>query len=183
MSTRLVLPHTDPLAIKASQLFPTYNGRKFNLIVDDTPLRMISYWDGGHRDYWKVVHGDKVLTVPENGSRYIPELQVPNLPAPGYMVFCHNSFGGQHSVDIYIHPSDWTPQAIAGPELTDTEKQVIMLMQTLSPVGRRDEAWATFKIRRTVYDATVEILKSKGLVAKNGGLTIDGKNIETGMRR
>lgn len=169
--------------------FPSYNGRKFQLEVRDTPIReMTSYWDGGSRDYWAIVDLATMqsMDVPENGSGFTAELenvQSAALPRPGFAVVRHSIFCGKDmGLTFYLHPDNAAKFLPKVEELTRDEKIVLVATRSLksSYAGIKDyrfhEANRDTKITRERWDAAKSALIARRLLNSAGAITTEGKN-------
>lgn len=91
--------------------FPSYNGRKIKVQVQDYPLRVESYWSGGSRDYFAAFNFNtqRATAVPQNGTPFDGGPIAPNgvlIPQHACIVR-HSIFCGKDSgLTILVNPTN-----------------------------------------------------------------------------
>jgi hypothetical protein len=104
---------TDSPEVKriAKLAFPEYKGRKFAFDVQNYPLDMRSYWDGGSRDYYKFVSladGRVSMEVPVQ-SAFDPKISgLDSVTIPeGFVAVRHSIFCGKDSgLTVIANPAN-----------------------------------------------------------------------------
>lgn len=112
----------DPIKVKAKSpagmlmklAFPDYNGRKFKVYAKNGKMNLNSYWDGGSRNYFKILRLEdgSLMDVPQNGTIF-DKMNFSNTsyPAVGYAVVEHTIFCGKDlGLRLYVHPDDMVPE-------------------------------------------------------------------------
>lgn len=102
----------DP-AVRAAlaATFPNYKGRKLSYRVEDSPLDVTSFWDGGSRSYFVLLELAtlRARPVPQNGTPYDGGPIRPNgvhIPE-GYAIVEHVIFCGKDlGIRFHVGPSD-----------------------------------------------------------------------------
>lgn len=177
------LEQNDAVALKLAQAsFPGYTGRKFKVEVvpEGTRIDMTSYWDGGTRDYFAVVNlaTMKGVQIPENGGLNSPHKQpIEGKVIEGMCIVQHTIFQGKDIGLTFTISEKNAAQLLpaSNQELTKEEKIILVILRSLKPSYRRDEA-GRFGIKPDVYQKLISQLQTKGLVAAGGGITPKGKN-------
>lgn len=180
--------YTDaPEAVAIVQAaFPDYRHSAGKLQVEafKGPITPTSYWAGGTRDYWSFVRLSDLKaspSLPENGSGFTPDSKdVTYLPEGFALVCC--TVGNYRAARIYLPEANMTKLLPAPIDLTADERLVLTCTARFKSSHRREAAarkWSGYIVDATVikrWDAAVESLKAKGLLAKNGSATTDGRN-------
>jgi len=113
------------------------------------------------------------------GPSEVPTVQIP----AGCVIAQHTTFCGKDlGVTFYANAADIAPMLPAPTEeLPDVLKKVLVITRSLISRARRDEAHR-MGISAADYDAAVAELKARGLLNKQGALTLDGKNAAQNLR-
>lgn len=87
--------------------FPSVNGRKFYVEISERPRKLKSYWDGGSRDYYRVVNlVSGAIFEPPTLEPFGDKVE-PYIPSAGYALVEHSIFCGKDSGrTVYLHPND-----------------------------------------------------------------------------
>ncbi len=177
----------------AKVAYPSYTGKKFRIETRET-IDVRSCWDGGSRDYFTfvqvtgegVVRGFEVgqqsaFDRPIHGAESVKLDTVPGLVCVRHSIFCGKDTG----LTIFIHPSMMNPALLpAKVELTDTERKVLYYTRALksSYGGISNYRQVNSGLTLEVWEATKADLVTKGLMARNGSLTVKGKNAAADLR-
>lgn len=92
----------------AKTAYPGWKGRKFYVQISDKARRLLSYWDGGSKDDFRVVEIatgqiSHPPTVYPFGGENNPNYQ----PQPGFALVEHSIFCGKDGgCTVYLHPDD-----------------------------------------------------------------------------
>jgi hypothetical protein len=175
------------------RVYPSYMGRKFRLTVRDgasSPMSLTSYWDGGSRDYYRVVRlaDFAIVEVPQNGTPFDGlNFGAESLPAPGFMVVEHSIFCGKDvGLTFHVHPENAAKflPAAATAELTWGQRVVLCATRSLKSSHngrtRADAAVEETGITRAEWDEAKSLCISQGLLNAAGAATIAGKNAKLG---
>ena len=173
-----------------------YKGRTFTAIVHEDAQTTISdndlRWSGGSVKGFLLVEDGKtrpLTTVsqwPDSGSQRI-DLRTAILVE--HCIFCGKDMG----LTFHVGPDSLNPFRIEHKqELTDDQKAVLWVAcsrkSSYNGMNRHDmlneaRRWnKEEEMPRSVYDETVEQLKSKGLLDKRGAATTEGKNTYQNFR-
>lgn len=169
----------DPNIVKLGLFaFPAYTGKKFQCEFVDYPISVISYWDGGTRDYFVMVKNDLSarLETPETRPG-VNDLaaQKGMTPPPGYCLVCNRIFCGKSAgLSLYFNKAD---QVLMLPDeavsLSEGEKAVLWATQAFKSFCRVDQYLLS---KWDDWDENVLSLKAKGMLQKNGAITNKGRN-------
>lgn len=178
-------PDVKKIALSA---FPSYTGRKFRVSVQESPMSVKSYWDGGTRSYYTFVRLDNAKAgpaVPVQHPFFDKQIEgadkvqlVPGLACVEHVIFCGKDLG----VTIHIHP-DNAPRFL--PPKTDlTENERIVLKYTGSYKNtyagetniRAKYAYREKGMLPEVWFETQKALIAKKLLTKAGALNNAGRN-------
>lgn len=162
--------------------YPAYRGQKFQL-VETTSYLLRNYWDGGSRNYCKLLNLTNGEVLDPNNSTTNPFMRLANesfeIPH-NFVVVEHQIFCGR-DLGIVIHA---TPQNITKflpsqdetVTLTDNELRCLQATKqykaSYGGVTRRQQINMNVENWETAKSGLIE----KGLLSKNGALTIKGKN-------
>ena len=166
--------------------FPSYSGRKFQVLPFSGPKNIHSYWDGGSRDSYVFVNLNtgKTMEVPENGTFYtaaIGELkELPeNVVLVEHSIFCGKDAG----VTVFVNKNNLTKMLPAPTEVTNNELIVLVATRSLkSSYGgisnyRFHEARQVTGINLSEWEAARNSCIIKGLLNKSGAITDNGRNV------
>lgn len=186
-SQTIVLEPNDAMAKKlAHASFPEYTGRKFKVQVvpEGTNIDVTSYWDGGSRDYFVVMNlvTMKSMPVPQNGDPYTRKI-APVKIHENMCVVQHSIFMGKDTGLTFIISEKNAAQLLPSNDvnLDKKEKTVLVLLRSLKPAYRRDEARHA-GISNQEYDTIIANLKVKQYVNSSGAITPKGRNAINGIR-
>lgn len=184
MSNTIHLNGNDKTAkTLATASFPSYKGKKFkvNVVPVGHKFSLTSGWSGGSRDWFVIVRLSdmRAIDVSEMVGNEFNRNAVAHQLQDGFMLVEHSMFQGTDlGLTFYITEANATKFLPAPVELTEAERKVLKATRSYkSSYGgnnnvRRDNSGLSIE----VWNATVEILKEKKLLAKNGSITIEGKN-------
>lgn len=169
--------------------FPGYTGKKVQVMAAESVTLRDLNWSGGTRSQYA---GCSLETGRATGNASAGNAAAPwanpyegavvplvaGMALVEHCLFCGKDLG----LRIYVHPS-MLPKFLpsGGLELTEEEKIVLRCIRSLIESARREYA-ARDGVSAAQYDRVVEALKVKGLCAKNGSLTLAGKNAAQGLR-
>lgn len=87
--------------------YPGNKGRKFYVEISDRTKKLDSYWDGGSRDYYRVVSLDTLAVgEPPTWGPFSGDVE-PYTPRPGFALVEHSIFCGKDGGrTVYLHPND-----------------------------------------------------------------------------
>lgn len=154
-----------------------YNGRKYKITTADS-VECLSHWDGGSRDYYKVLHSDGTLEhVSQNGTPF-DHVQTPIVDiTPNVIVAMHSISCGQDTgITLYVDPAV-LPKMLPSAD-TDTlsrNEQIVLRAMGYKSAYRRQEC-ARDGVTEDQYQEAIANLKSLGYLSANGALTTKGKN-------
>jgi hypothetical protein len=161
-----------------------YNGTHFRIevIKGDTFTMGDTSWSGGSRKSYAIF---EIATMREarlpNFHPMFDGQVVPNKVnvQPGYLIVQHDIFCGKDmGITYHAHPEDYKvfelPPTI---ELTQAEMVVLKVTKELKSFGRKDEA-RRYKVTAAIFEKAKNSLIAKGLLAKNGSITVQGRNVE-----
>jgi len=94
----------------AKRAFPSWRGRKLYVQISDRPRSLASYWDGGSKDSFTVLHlkdGAVVRTsTPPAMAPFGPKVE-PYIPNPDEILVEHSIFLGKDGgCTVYLHPEN-----------------------------------------------------------------------------
>ncbi len=161
--------------------YPEYKGQKIRLVETDS-YSLSNYWDGGSRSYCKILNlGSGQITVPltetTNPYQSIAHSTF-NIPDNHAVVEHVISCGKDAGLFIFAKPQNLTKflptqQKI---ELTPDEARCLEATKkykaSYGGVSRRQQVGMS----TVTWEAAQAGLMEKGLMKKNGSLTIEGKN-------
>lgn len=184
-----MLIHTTDESVRAIALaaFPAYRGRTFSIRAAESVSLHGTYWDGGSRNSYALVDADgrtaKALphyAPPQFGGPR--EVVTVTLPEAGGFIVEHSIFCGRdHGLTVYAHPSVIAPLLPAAVDLTEAERRLLILTSSLTSAGRKH--WRErAHVSRETWDCIAGPLKTRGLLAKGGGITNEGRNAVSGQR-
>lgn len=173
-----------------SRAFPSYTGKQFKLAISDSPINCASYWDSGNRSYFAFANlatGETSATVPAQSAfdRPVAGLDAVSLP-DGFACIEHNFSGVRQSITIHIRTSNAAKMLPAQVELSRLENIVLAYTRCLKssyagiPNYRFHEAHEQTGIKQVEWDLTKASLIDRGLLTKQGALTVAGRNAAKG---
>jgi hypothetical protein len=152
-------------------------------------MGLVSHWDGGTRDYFRVIQlkDMKIVEVPQNGTMVDPidPLKEIQLPSPGYLVVRHAIFQGKDmGLKAYIHPDNVNPELLpVNDEALSWREKVVLLSRRMyknTYAGEKNicmrRAIAEAGISKETYLDTFVSLQERKMLSKIGALTNKGKN-------
>jgi hypothetical protein len=173
----------DEVIKVAKRAFPEYRGRTFRFKAFE-PMRLVSYWDGGSRDWYAFVNlltGDvKPL------GQFMQPSQLEALPENcvlvEHVIFCGKDLG----LRVYAPAENIRKLLPVVPDIALTGDQLTVL----KAIGHLKSAYRLDQIRRQFrygspeeakwtkeyYQSVVDTLKPLGLVSNNGGISNEGRN-------
>ncbi len=167
----------------AKVAFPAYNGKKFKVSVvkNGHTFNLTSGWCEGSRDFYAVVDLANMKGVDVSNQAFVgndfnrrgTDFQLPE----GFAVVEHSIFCGKDvGITIYVTEANAAKLIPAPVELTREEKIVLAATRSLKStyMGRTRQMESGLSL--AVWNATSDALKLKGLLAKNGAITPEGKN-------
>lgn len=166
------------LALFASA-FPQTKFRNLTL-REFRPMSLNSYWDSGYRDYFKLVRldtGAPVASIPQNGTPFDgANYELSALPE-GIALCVHHYQGTRQSGTIYLNPVNLAPLLPAPVALTYEEKACLCVTRCAKPAYRLDMAKRDCGLTVDQWETAKASLQTKGLLASNGSITNDGRNV------
>jgi hypothetical protein len=179
----------DKAADLGRRAFPGYTGKHFQVLVTAGPVGLLSYWDGGSRDYHRVLRLEDmaVVEVPQNGTPFdrVDYTAGGNLlPCPGFAVVTNTIVQGRDlGLTIKVHPDNVNNLALPAPvDLTWAEKVVLSATRSVksSYAGisnyRCHEARRYTGIAEQDYNAAKVTLIASGMLNAAGAITAKGRN-------
>lgn len=170
-----------------------YNGKRFAVIVTESVTIPIDagLWDGGSRDVYfgvKLATGETASDPMQSASPFGNVRKERSVAlASGFAMVRHTLFQGKDlGLTFYLHPSDVAQMlpASEGPELTGDEKLALNITKRYVSRARLSEFSYEVKLYGKAaemrWNAAIEGLKAKGLLARNGSITVTGKNLAGG---
>jgi len=195
--TTIIESNTVPQEVKASgeiylekeqvppQLRGSYTGSKFKVKVTDSMSIPIDagLWSSGSKDTYLIIRlaDGKAISPPGQSSSPFSgtRQEVPVKLEPGIAVVEHTIFRGKDlGLTFYVHPSDVAkllPDNSTN-DLSDDEKLVLHCIKSFTSSYRKQEFSRLSNKSEKVWNNLLDDLKAKGLVAKNGSITMSGKN-------
>lgn len=168
--------------------FPGYTGKKVQVESSESVLVHSLNWTGGSRNEYAACSMQGVPTGNASAGNAAPPWRNPvegqSVSVPqGFALVKHCMFCGKDlGLTIYVNPADMPRYLQASNvELTDDEKTMLVITKGIISSYRREEA-SKKGINASQYAAIVEALKTKGMMSKNGALTLIGKNAATTLR-
>ncbi len=186
--------HIEPdvfIRLMVSRAFPNYKGKQFKLAVSDSPINCASYWEGGSRSFFvfaNLATGEVSNSVPAQSAfdRPVSGLDAVSLP-DGFVCLEHTiSCGKDCGITIHIRTSNAAPLLPAQVELSKQENIVLAYTRCLKssyngiPSYRFHEAHLETGISQTEWDVAKATLIDRGLMTKQGALTVAGRNAAKG---
>ena len=161
------------------QAFPGYSGQNFKIRGVDRAINMRSYWDGGSRNYYKVVAMGGTFDMPTQSAFDSPVSGSDKFTIPaGIAVVEHSIFCGKDMGLTLIVPEERLSTLLPEPsaEITQDQRKILEIISSYIPKVRRDYARSAGIDFETVRDELIET----GLLRKNGSITADGRNLVAG---
>ncbi len=178
----------DPMVQEiTAKTFPDYKGKKFCIEVRETPINCASYWDSGHRDYFRFICLQTMKASDEMPaqSAYDPKVQgIDSISLVPDIACVVRSFHGMHeSVTIYIHP-DNAAKLLPKSNVELSRDETIVLVATRSLKSsyagisnyRLHAAREQTGITSDRWENAKTNLIQRKYLDKRGAITIDGKN-------
>jgi hypothetical protein len=175
-----------------------YDGRKFSAEITESVVipATAGLWDGGSREYYKLVQLSDGHVIPfpgQNAAPWDPRQENEIRIKPGYVVVCHSIFCGKDmGLHFYVHPQNATALLPApSAELSALEKLILDATRSLksSYMGRDRYQMKLEDYRhstdakngvafptRAEWEQTKAELYAKGYLNKAGAITVKGKN-------
>ena len=187
MSETVYVNRTDVEPI-INATFPGYRGTKIRVKAAESVTLTDLNWSGGGRSQYAgcdLAQGKGTGDASAGNAAHpwhnpyegaVVPLQ------PGLALVQHTVFAGKDlGLTIHVHPS-MLPKFLTtgGEELTPEQTVVLRCIRCLISSFRREEA-ARLGIDARAYERIVDDLKAKGLLSKQGGLTVEGKNLAAGL--
>lgn len=182
----IYLNSNDPIANQITgAAYPSYNGRKFKAVVvkNDHKFNLTSGWDGGSRDYYVLVDLSVMKAVDISAASFVGncfnKMGSDFVLPEGFVIVEHSFFCGKDmGMTIYVTENNATKLIPAKIELTKTEKLVLAATRGLksSYAGIKNYRQHESGLSPQIWADTVDVLKTKGLLAKNAAITTEGKN-------
>ena len=189
------IDNTIARIIQAS--YPEYRGKKIKLAIGDDPIDMRSYWDGGSRDYFRIVNlaTFEIASIPAQSAfdKVIPGADAVKLP-DGFACVQHSIFCGKDSgLTIMIGSANAAP-LLPAPSAELNADQTLVLLYTVSlkssyagkdrcEMAREDMDYARrvnpgkpAPITRDAWNAAKQSLIADGYLNKAGAILPKGRN-------
>jgi len=168
----------DKVADIVRATFPDYTAKKFAIQASETITLHDLNWSGGTRSQYRTCTLDGQPTGSADKFNAMAPWDNPaegqTLPIPaGFAVvrscmFCGKDLG----LTITVNPADMPKYITAPVELSADESKILSIIRGYKSQYRRDYA----KRANIDFDSTVALLKTRGFLTPQGGLTIAGKN-------
>ncbi len=160
--------------------FPDYTGRKIQIDPFRGPMRLESYWSGGHRDYFAIIELSTLKAKDISSMCQAPfsrpgETTLSALPA-GFALIRRTYSGNSQYVHVYVHLDSMTKMLPAPIELPWAERVVLAATAGLKSHARLEQAIYWTKIRPDEYATAQASLKTKGLLNAQGAINNAGRN-------
>lgn len=174
----------------ASAAFPEYSGRKFKIMVSDSPINCASYWDGGSRDYFRFLNLETMqvsAVVPAQSAFDKPIQGIDNVTLPlGFACVEHSIFCGKDAgITVHIRPEN-AAKFLPEPQAVTLNEEIVLqytraLKNTYQGVSnyRFIEANRDMGIPASEWESAKSALISRGLLDARGAITVAGRNIKT----
>lgn len=185
MRTIHLQPNDETAQTLAKAAFPGYNGRKFRVCVTHPShkFQLESGWSEGSCEKFVIVKLDDMTAVNVSGMDFVgngfnrmgKEFQLPE----GFAIVVHATILGKDAgITIFLLADNAAKLIVAPVELTQNEKIVLAATRSLksSYGGMSNYRQKESGLSLAVWNETSDALKAKGLLAKNGSVTVDGKN-------
>lgn len=168
--------------------FPKYTGKKIEVRATESVLLHGLNWAGGSRNQYAAcsLSGQAMgnAAIGNQAAPWSNPVEGKSCPVPaGYCVIEHCLFCGKDlGLRIYVNPADMPRYLPSGAtDLTDSEAYLLLLHRQLTASYRREEARRGNGIDTREYERLVASLKAKGMLTKQGGLTLQGKNLAASL--
>lgn len=180
------LSATDAVAKQIGVVaFPSYCGRKFKAVIVKVghTFNLTSGWDGGSKDFYAIVRLIDMKAVELSDTKVVgnnfntigQDFQLPE----GFVLVEQSFFCGKDTgLTIYVTEANATKLIPAPIELSKEEKAVLVATRSFksSYAGIKNYRQQESGLSLSVWEAASETLKAKGLLAKNGAITPEGRN-------
>jgi hypothetical protein len=166
--------------------FPEYRGRMYKVRPHDGPMSVVSFWDGGSRNYFALVRlADMAkLPVPQNGTMFdggpLPDVSIPS----GCVIVEHSIFCGK-DMGLTFHVRKDEALALLPPvsePLTADEKTVLWATSSYKASYNGDshirfhEAHRKTGITRERWETAKAAMIARKCLNKAGAITPAGRN-------
>lgn len=185
------LTTNDPLAHPAINLmraaFPQYQGRTFKIRIQEGPLDVRSYWDGGSRNYYVFISlaNSRRFEMPQQ-SAFDPliegadRVRLPSgIGCVEHTIFCGKDLG----LTLILNPSDAAPLLPSADKPTDDEAHVLIATASLknSYGGETNIRFRRlnerFGMTEQAYEAAIQSCIEKGWMDRRRAITAKGRNV------
>lgn len=163
-----------------NKVFPELKKRTVNIRPSTSITFSGNYWSGGYRNYYAVVKLDtmQIEYIPDdNPLRHIND-NVYDIPE-GFCVVIHTYSGIRDYGTIVVHPNNMPVNLEhKSIELSDNELEVLRCtrMYKSSYAGIKNYRQSQSKLKLPDWEIAKSSLITKGLLMKNGALSMQGKN-------
>lgn len=172
------------VVVLGRRAFPSYTGKQFKFQPFKGPKSLASYWSGGSRDSFVFVAINPTVTgkihIGDNGGHPAqPDAQSIEKLALGVALVEHTIFCGKDmGLTIYLNPEDINQKMLPVGEviLSPPERLCLVITCHRKAAYRREEA-SRHGLGEKRWDAAVKKLIARGLLAKNGAITAEGRNV------
>jgi len=183
---------TDPTLLRiASKAFGPVRKVKLETIDPSHSIDCRSYWDGGSRDSFAFVQLTDEMPIsaplPSQSAYDVPIKGIENVVLPkGVACIMHSVFCGKDSgVTIIVRADDLNPSMLAAkPELSDNERLCLIATRSLKNTygGQTDLRRKSTGMDQETWASVQAALIARGLLAKSGAITDNGRNAISGER-
>lgn len=167
--------------------FPDYKGTRIRAILTDSIVLSGTNWDEGSKTDYVFVRLNGMQAVPIPDAPYMHASPVHETPIPippGVVAVAHHRIGLWDYIAIHANGSDVQPLLDKPQEsITEDEKTVLIATRSLksSYAGVKNYRFQEANERRGItlsrWEAAKATLIEKKLLAKNGAITPEGKNL------
>lgn len=186
MITYLKYDANDEL-IKLAKRLTGYTGKKYSVVTHDGDTYRIadSYWSGGSRTLSHVVKVDgmEAAAIPSFHPFFDGQVIPESVKWDRGIIVVEYAQGYCEGIRFVVHPLDWESRALPEvPELTFIENLVLVMTSGLTSAGRKNDR-ERYGITDADWESGKESLIGKGLLQKNGAVTVDGRNVANTLDR
>lgn len=164
--------------------FPEYKGTKVQANITDSIQFYGTNWDGGNRRTYVLIELASMRAVQVSQAPFLEHSTLHDKPQPipdGYVVVVWVESRYEH-IEIHSPAANLSGLLPVKVELTENERVVLIATRSLkSSYGgisnyRWHEAGRSRGISLEEWEATKVKLVARGYLARNGAITVDGKN-------
>ena len=169
--------------------FPEYTGRKWE--IEEMPERMgiNSYWDGGSKRYFALfdLASGKSLNMGDSHPFFnrTGNLELVRATCPINIILVEHDIlqGKDTGITFWVKPENLQKMLPITPtiSLSWADRVVLVATRSLKPSYRIGNAMQDTGIKAGVYMEAKKSLIRRGILKKNGSMTVDAKNLASGL--